>query len=215
MLGGGEGEIEGEGSWLPVGESSDIPSASLATGYDDIFAGFPLEHARVIPCDRYLGDEGETLWIALILGWSVAEHIEGREEDNVLRELTAARALTHRMGVVLVKLGLGDVAHGALGIVDGTCYLADEGDVALVGDQVIAFAKLGDLKPHYGFIVEHIGHSHLKPCRWEDAVEVNEGMIPSAHLGGLTAEAYDLLVGTRSEERRVGKECRSRWSPYH
>src|SRR3989454_9382782 len=22
-------------------------------------------------------------------------------------------------------------------------------------------------------------------------------------------------VGTRSEERRVGKECRSRWSPYH
>jgi len=22
-------------------------------------------------------------------------------------------------------------------------------------------------------------------------------------------------VGVRSEERRVGKECRSRWSPYH
>ena len=27
-------------------------------------------------------------------------------------------------------------------------------------------------------------------------------------LGGLNA-------GSRSEERRVGKECRSRWSPYH
>ena len=24
-----------------------------------------------------------------------------------------------------------------------------------------------------------------------------------------------VLVGGRSEERRVGKECRSRWSPYH
>ena len=23
------------------------------------------------------------------------------------------------------------------------------------------------------------------------------------------------LVADRSEERRVGKECRSRWSPYH
>ena len=23
------------------------------------------------------------------------------------------------------------------------------------------------------------------------------------------------IVTTRSEERRVGKECRSRWSPYH
>src|SRR5687768_18334917 len=25
----------------------------------------------------------------------------------------------------------------------------------------------------------------------------------------------DLFVRMRSEERRVGKECRSRWSPYH
>ena len=25
----------------------------------------------------------------------------------------------------------------------------------------------------------------------------------------------DLGAGARSEERRVGKECRSRWSPYH
>src|SRR3989454_9909175 len=24
-----------------------------------------------------------------------------------------------------------------------------------------------------------------------------------------------LQIGARSEERRVGKECRSRWSPYH
>src|SRR3712207_9535306 len=26
---------------------------------------------------------------------------------------------------------------------------------------------------------------------------------------------YFLVLVTRSEERRVGKECRSRWSPYH
>ena len=25
----------------------------------------------------------------------------------------------------------------------------------------------------------------------------------------------DIVIGVRSEERRVGKECRSRWSPYH
>ena len=24
-----------------------------------------------------------------------------------------------------------------------------------------------------------------------------------------------IQIGMRSEERRVGKECRSRWSPYH
>src|SRR2546430_16097719 len=27
--------------------------------------------------------------------------------------------------------------------------------------------------------------------------------------------AWPLIAGRRSEERRVGKECRSRWSPYH
>ena len=25
----------------------------------------------------------------------------------------------------------------------------------------------------------------------------------------------EIILDTRSEERRVGKECRSRWSPYH
>ena len=30
------------------------------------------------------------------------------------------------------------------------------------------------------------------------------------------ADARNAIVaGIRSEERRVGKECRSRWSPYH
>ena len=32
--------------------------------------------------------------------------------------------------------------------------------------------------------------------------------------GGLLA-LLDMFSGGRSEERRVGKVCRSRWSPYH
>src|SRR5690349_24506579 len=36
-------------------------------------------------------------------------------------------------------------------------------------------------------------------------------------IGGLPRGRLTLLTGTgtRSEERRVGKECRSRWAPYH
>ena len=34
------------------------------------------------------------------------------------------------------------------------------------------------------------------------------------HLCELTHAKYAVVV-CRSEERRVGKECRSRWSPYH
>ena len=31
----------------------------------------------------------------------------------------------------------------------------------------------------------------------------------------LDREEQDFSLEVRSEERRVGKECRSRWSPYH
>ena len=31
----------------------------------------------------------------------------------------------------------------------------------------------------------------------------------------LTGVCEDAIQLNRSEERRVGKECRSRWSPYH
>ena len=35
------------------------------------------------------------------------------------------------------------------------------------------------------------------------------------HLWNILGIAGDIYTETRSEERRVGKECRSRWSPYH
>src|SRR5688572_31867876 len=31
----------------------------------------------------------------------------------------------------------------------------------------------------------------------------------------ISVSSMSWLTSTRSEERRVGKECRSRWSPYH
>src|SRR3989449_11185479 len=34
-------------------------------------------------------------------------------------------------------------------------------------------------------------------------------------IGTLAAQAASQGLEVRSEERRVGKECRSRWSPYH
>src|SRR5256885_2649575 len=35
------------------------------------------------------------------------------------------------------------------------------------------------------------------------------------HIGNLDVPRSANRRGERSEERRVGKECRSRWSPYH
>ena len=46
-----------------------------------------------------------------------------------------------------------------------------------------------------------------------------EKVIANDHVS-LTVRRGEILAvlgenGSRSEERRVGKECRSRWSPYH
>ena len=48
-----------------------------------------------------------------------------------------------------------------------------------------------------------------------------EYLITDTPLKALTVFAMPMILGSffqqvyRSEERRVGKECRSRWSPYH
>ena len=54
------------------------------------------------------------------------------------------------------------------------------------------------------------------------AVSVKEGttILEAAKTIGETIPTLCYLkevnaIGARSEERRVGKECRSRWSPYH
>ena len=48
----------------------------------------------------------------------------------------------------------------------------------------------------------HIGHSYCSTAA--------DTMARFKKMTG-----YDVFFLTRSEERRVGKECRSRWSPYH
>ena len=51
----------------------------------------------------------------------------------------------------------------------------------------------------------------------EGLKEVFKDIFPIEDFAGnftLDFSSYQLCL-TRSEERRVGKECRSRWSPYH
>ena len=53
-----------------------------------------------------------------------------------------------------------------------------------------------------------------------DAVVRGQGELTMLELVGCLSQGeeftgVDGITFTRSEERRVGKECRSRWSPYH
>ena len=67
-----------------------------------------------------------------------------------------------------------------------------------IGKTTLACSAADAVLFDYDGGVNRINPAHMIPTlqveSWED-----------------TSEALDL----RSEERRVGKECRSRWSPYH
>ena len=57
--------------------------------------------------------------------------------------------------------------------------------------------------------LQRAGHLELPPAR-------QRGFDPATRYRGGRWKAEAIAVDTtRSEERRVGKECRSRWSPYH
>ena len=65
----------------------------------------------------------------------------------------------------------------------------------------MAKAKFDRTKPHCNIgTIGHVDHGKTTLTAAITTVLANRGF----------AEAFN-----RSEERRVGKECRSRWSPYH
>ena len=60
---------------------------------------------------------------------------------------------------------------------------------------------------------------HIYTMEYYSAIKGNEIELFVVEWMGLESviesEVCQRITNTRSEERRVGKECRSRWSPYH
>src|SRR2546427_4883487 len=69
------------------------------------------------------------------------------------------------------------------------------------GDVLFALRRLR-IEPRGGHVLAHDGDERQP----KSLIEVGHKLIPRHVPRGLRV---------RSEERRVGKECRSRWSPYH
>src|SRR5256885_17060447 len=53
------------------------------------------------------------------------------------------------------------------------------------------------------------------PSRPPDSVESSSTAMPCRRRRRVRSAASSKRPAPRSEERRVGEECRSRWSPYH
>src|SRR4051812_25808112 len=77
------------------------------------------------------------------------------------------------------------------------------GLVNLQGDAPVAAVLVIDTSPSMGYKAD--GKTRLQEAQ-RRALEL---------LDGLPSGSRVAVADPRSEERRVGKECRSRWPPYH
>ena len=120
---------------------------------------------------------------------------------------------------------------------DAQVLIMDEPSAPLTGAEVESMFKVVQLLKSKGVSIIYISHRLEEIFRLADRIVV---LCDGEYIKTLNTKDTDmeelikLMVGrelnatyparknyiqdeilTRSEERRVGKECRSRWSPYH
>ena len=79
---------------------------------------------------------------------------------------------------------------------------------ALTADALVNSA--GPALDFFGLVVENVSNQAI-----DLQGELDAGEAVEAILREIQQTATVAVYQVRSEERRVGKECRSRWSPYH
>src|SRR5256886_8246920 len=107
--------------------------------------------------------------------------------------------------VTLSGTGLSGVNFAAAG--GGSCTVSDAGGRYAC---TVAQGWSGTVTPSLS------GYSFSPSSRSYSSVAADQGAQDyTATASADTVWVDDATPGGRSEERRVGKECRSRWSPYH
>src|SRR5258708_32884426 len=108
------------------------------------------------------------------------------------------------------------VTHGPLGLSwDKSVAEAIRRRLVSLGVQIVEHSKVSAVHAH-SVVLEQDRELACDLCIWTAGFVVQ----PQARLAGLAVNERDQILvdpflRSRSEERRVGKECRSRWSPYH
>ena len=112
-----------------------------------------------------------------------------------------------------------------VGLLPGLASAVPKTDVSSTGHPTDARGPSVQLGPRPFFLVDDMSNSPLKQqlqaCK--NRAQFTRTDFSIGHRGAAlqfpehTRESYEAAsrMGDRSEERRVGKECRSRWSPYH
>ena len=116
----------------------------------------------------------------------------GRIEHDVVR---AVREAAERLGATSIWLESGD---------------AQLGTVADPSFEVLLHLEVRDVQL---LLVRVHGSSPDRPSHLSPREQEIVRMVARGYPNKTIASVLD--ISARSEERRVGKECRSRWSPYH
>src|SRR5262245_54755477 len=159
-----------------------------------------LRHPYIVNIlDAVVGEESGHIAMELVTGGDLSKHVTSGKLmpiSDVLEigfkvcgalEYAAKEGIVHR-----------DIKPANIMVASGTdIKIADFGAAVLKRSQVIQTAALGS--PYY-----------MSP-------EQIEGKTLTFHsdMYSMGVVLYELLTGARSEERRVGKECRSRSAAYH
>src|SRR2546430_13638881 len=117
---------------------------------------------------------------------------------------------------MLVEWGRGTWPGAKFGVLGGVFFFqAEDGirDLTVTGVQTCALPICqpvpadAAVRGHHPGAGDHLAQPRVDPRQ-------HAGVAWKAVLSRLIIAPSSQLPG-RSEERRVGKECRSRWSPYH
>src|SRR3712207_9560523 len=98
-------------------------------------------------------------------------------------------------------------------------WLAYERAAESVGSLGRPVSEVEDLErlPHVGGttaeVIRELAEDRTPQILADLLAEIPPGLVEMTRLPGVGPRTAGRLW--RSEERRVGKECRSRWSPYH
>ena len=130
-------------------------------------------------------------------------------EDQLKEALDSSKESDRRIGEVLVELG----------------YLTETDIYSAVGEQLgVPYVSLSYYSVDSEVIVlipEQIARQHKIIPLFKVRNSLTLGMENPLNLAVIdqvvrtTGLEVEPAICSRSEERRVGKECRSRWSPYH
>src|SRR3989441_12667992 len=114
--------------------------------------------------------------------------------------------------------------HAVRFVPEAVCYPIEPRTFTLMGTQLRRWSHgfVQNVRLHWrGLLTVPYLRSPVAAAFWDATIAAAVYLVVLPLLAVLLARPWILLgyvidaPAVRSEERRVGKECRSRWSPYH